>query len=127
MEQSSLRRVLVVDDDRAIRGFVAEVLIDEGYEVKTAGNGSEALAVSRAWHPDLIVLDLMMPVMDGWVFRARQRQVDTLADVPVVVTSAATNLRTHREVLEPCVVLPKPFELDELLGAVQTCALFHAG
>ncbi len=121
MEQSS-KRVLVVDDDGAIRGFVAEALMDEGYEVRTAENGSAALAVSQAWHPDLIVLDLMMPVMDGWAFRARQRQVDSLADVPVVVTSAATNLRTRRDVLEPCVLLRKPFELDDLLGAVQSCA-----
>jgi DNA-binding response OmpR family regulator len=113
--------VLVVDDDRAIRGFVAEVLMDEGYDVKTAENGNEALAVSREWHPDLIVLDLMMPVMDGWTFRARQRQEDALADVPVVVTSAATTLRTHRDTLEPCVLLPKPFELEELLGAVESC------
>ena len=101
--------------------------MDEGYEVKTAGNGDEALSVSREWQPDLIVLDLMMPVMDGWTFRTRQRQVDTLAEVPVVVTSAANNLRTQRDVLEPCVLLPKPFELDDLLGAVQSCAPSHAG
>ena len=126
MEQSA-RRVLVVDDDRAIRGFVAEVLTDEGYEVKTAGDGSEALAVSREWRPDLIVLDLMMPNMDGWTFRARQRQVDALADVPVVVTSAATTLRTNRQALEPCVLLPKPFELDDLIGAVESCASAQAG
>ena len=126
MEQSA-RRVLVVDDDRTIRGFVADVLADEGYEVKTAGDGSEALAVSREWRPDLIVLDLMMPVMDGWTFRARQRQEDELASVPVVVTSAATTLRINRRALEPCVVLPKPFELDALLGAVQSCAPVHAG
>ena len=126
MEQSS-RRVLVVDDDRAIRGFVAEVLMDEGYEVRTAENGNEALALSREWQPDLIVLDLMMPVMDGWTFRARQRQVDELADVPVVVTSAANKLRTDRDVLEPCVLLPKPFHLDDLLGAVQTCVPTRAG
>ncbi len=126
MEQSP-RRVLVVDDDQAIRGFVAEVLMDEGYDVKTAENGNEALSVSREWQPDLIVLDLMMPVMDGWTFRARQRQEGTLADVPVVVTSAANNLRAHRDRLEPCVLLPKPFELDDLLGAVQSCAPIHAG
>ena len=126
MDQS-MTRVLVVDDDRAIRGFVAEVLMDEGYEVKTAGDGSEALAVSREWHPDLIVLDLMMPEMDGWTFRARQRQEDALANVPVVVTSAATTLRLNRHALEPCVLLAKPFELDDLLGAVQSCAPVHAG
>ena len=126
MEQST-RRVLVVDDDRAIRGFVAEVLKDEGYEVKTAGDGSEALAVSREWRPDLIVLDLMMPNMDGWAFRARQRQLDALADVPVVVTSAATTLRTNRQALEPCVLLAKPFELDDLIGAVESCATTQAG
>jgi len=126
LEQSA-RRVLVVDDDRAIRGFVAEVLTDEGYEVKTAGDGSEALAVSREWRPDLIVLDLMMPVMDGWTFRARQRQVDGLADVPVVVTSAATTLRTSRQALEPCILLAKPFELDALIGAVESCRPAEAG
>ncbi len=125
--QQSARRVLVVDDDRAIRGFVAEVLQDEGYDVKTASDGSEALAVSREWRPDLIVLDLMMPNMDGWTFRARQRQVDALADVPVVVTSAATTLRTNRQVLEPCVLLAKPFELDDLIGAVESCAPAQAG
>ena len=69
----------------------------------------------------------MMPVMDGWTFRARQRKVDQLADVPVVVTSAATTLRTNRQALEPCVLLAKPFELDELLGAVQSCTPAHAG
>jgi len=120
--EQAQRRVLVVDDDRAIRGFVAEVLTDEGYEVKTAGNGREALDVSREWQPDLIVLDLMMPEMDGWAFRARQRQVDELAGVPVVVTSAANNLRRHQRLLEPCILLAKPFELDDLIGAVESCA-----
>ena len=125
MEQSA-KRVLVVDDDRMIRGFVAEVLLDEGYDVRTAADGSEALDLSREWRPDLIVLDLMMPVMDGWAFRARQRREAALADVPVVVTSAATTLRVNRYQLEPCIMLPKPFELDDLLGAVESCALVHA-
>jgi len=116
-------RVLVVDDDRAIRGFVAEVLEDEGYEVRTAGNGCEALEVSRIWTPDLIVLDLMMPIMDGWTFRARQRGLDALSKVPVVVTSAAASLRADRDALDPCVLLPKPFAIDDLLGAVQSCAV----
>ena len=101
--------------------------MDEGYEVKTAGDGREALAVSREWRPDLIVLDLMMPVMDGWTFRARQRQEDELADVPVVVTSAATTLRTSRRALEPCVLLAKPFELIDLLDAVEACAPIQVG
>ena len=67
------RRVLVVDDDLSIQGFLAEALADEGYGVRTAANGREALAILREWRPDLILLDLMMPEMDGWEFRGEQR------------------------------------------------------
>src|SRR4051794_23983356 len=86
------RRVLVVDDDVSIRGFLAEALRDEGYEVQTAGNGHDALALLREWRPDLILLDLMMPVMDGWAFRTEQRLIPNMADVPVIVLSATRDL-----------------------------------
>ena len=118
MEQS-VRRVLVVDDDRAIRGFVAEVLTDEGYDVKTAGDGSEALAVSREWPPDLIVLDLMMPVMDGHAFRVAQRGLDSAADIPVIVLSAAHNIQARASHLGAAAVFPKPFDLSTLLDVIE--------
>ena len=65
---SSVRQILVVEDDASIRGLVSDLLRDDGYQVSEACNGAEALDAVREQRPDLIVLDLMMPVMDGWTF-----------------------------------------------------------
>jgi CheY-like chemotaxis protein len=83
-------KILVVEDERGQREALAEVLSRLGYEVQCAANGSEALELMRHSEslPGLILLDLMMPVMDGWQFRAEQRKDRILADVPVVVLSA---------------------------------------
>ena len=116
------RRVLVVDDDEIIRGFVSEALQDEGYEIRTAANGRHALDVLREWKPNLIVLDLMMPEMDGWTFRAEQRKLPEAADVPVVVLSAVRDLRAQAAALGAASVLGKPFELDDLLQTVSRFA-----
>ena len=112
------RRVLVVDDDDIIRGFVSEALEDEGYDIRTAANGRHALNVLRDWKPDLIVLDLMMPEMDGWTFRAEQRKLADASDVPVVILSAARDLRARAATLDPVSILGKPFDLDELLRTI---------
>jgi len=113
------RRILVVDDDPSIQGFLAEALADEGYGVRTAANGREALAVLRAWRPDLILLDLMMPEVDGWAFRAEQRLMPGVADVPVIVLSAARDLDARTRELEPAQVFSKPFDLEALLGTIE--------
>jgi CheY-like chemotaxis protein len=113
------RRVLVVDDDASIRGFLAEALSDEGYHVETAGNGQEALTILGGWRPDVILLDLMMPVMDGWEFRSAQRQLPGLADVPVIVLSATRDLPSKAEQLQPAWLFSKPFDLDELLATIE--------
>jgi CheY-like chemotaxis protein len=115
-------RVLVVDDDAAIREFVALALGMEGCAVRTAEHGREALSVAREWSPDLIVLDLNMPIMDGWTFREEQRRQPAIAEVPVIVASAGQNLAVRPEVLEPCRYLEKPFDLDDLNRAVGKCA-----
>jgi two-component system, chemotaxis family, chemotaxis protein CheY len=118
MPESS-RRVLVVDDDPSIQGFLAEALADEGYEVRTAGNGREALVVLHGWRPDLILLDLMMPEMDGWAFRAEQRTLPEAATVPVIVLSATRDLDAKTRDLEPAQVFSKPFDLELLLGTIE--------
>src|SRR5262245_34540626 len=83
-------RVLVVDDDEMIQESIREVLHDEGYDVALAQNGVEALAKLRAGpRPSVILLDLMMPVMDGWQFRSEQKKDGTLAAIPVIVITAA--------------------------------------
>jgi CheY-like chemotaxis protein len=108
-------RVLVVDDDPAIREFVGQALEDEGYEVRLAVNGQDALTTLLEWQANLIVLDLMMPTMDGWTFRDRQREVASLAGIPVIVMSAARNLVGQTDRLAADAILPKPFDLDTLL------------
>ena len=85
-------RILVVEDDEAIRGLVTEVLRDDGYEVSEAANGAEALDYVGGHQPDLIVLDLMMPVMDGWTFVEECRRINRCSEVPIVVTSASHDL-----------------------------------
>ena len=113
------RRVLVVDDDPGIRSVISEALVEEGWEVRSAGDGRQALGVLRAWRPDAILLDLMMPVMDGWKFREVQRRLpDGLGDVPLIVLSAAREVSAHADALGAAVALPKPFDLDGVIEAV---------
>lgn len=113
------RRILVVEDEEGISRVVADLLSDEGYAVRTAANGTEALALLRAWRPDAIVLDMMMPVMDGWAFRAAQRALPNgLAAIPIVVLSAARDAAAHAAALGAAAAIPKPFDLDDVLTAV---------
>ena len=118
-------RVLVVDDDAAIRGFLLEVLTDEGYDPRVAGNGIEALDLLETWRPALILLDLRMPHLDGLGFRAAQLARPELAHVPVIVFSATRDLSAQMEALAPTAVLPKPFDLDALLTLVRGCLDGH--
>ena len=111
-------RVLIVDDDDVIRNLLGELLDGEGYAVEAAANGKEALAVLQRWRPDTILLDLMMPKMDGWRFRAEQQRQADVADVPVVILSAAHELERHAATLGAAAVVRKPFELDILLDTL---------
>jgi len=113
------KRVLVVDDESSIRLAVADALGDEGYEVLTATNGAEALDLVRESEPHAVVLDLMMPVLNGWQFLEACRQEQLCARTPVLLVSAYRKLSdaVHEE-LKVHEHLAKPFELDALLGAV---------
>lgn len=109
--------IFVVEDDRGVSEALVEVLSDEGYQVMTAGNGAEALARLReAPTPALIVLDLMMPVMDGYAFRAEQLRTPAIADVPVIVLTAGAAPRATE--LGHVDILKKPIDLVALLEAV---------
>jgi CheY-like chemotaxis protein len=109
--------ILLVDDDQAIRSAMGIVLADEGYRVSLATNGADALALlGREW-PDLIVLDLNMPVMTGWEFYQHlQAQERT---VPVVFMTAGQ--RAHEEARRhgAADALAKPFDISELVAVVQ--------
>jgi CheY-like chemotaxis protein len=113
------RRVLVVDDDPQLRELLQDVLADEGYVVQSANHGAAALDVLGTWHPDVILLDLMMPVMDGMSFRAEQRRRELALEVPIVVLSAAREARLTAMALGATATLAKPFDLAELLDTVE--------
>jgi two-component system, chemotaxis family, chemotaxis protein CheY len=119
---AALRRVLVVDDEDTIRLAVADAFEFEGYQVFTAGNGLEALESIRASPPHVVVLDLMMPVMNGWQFMEACRRETLCAGIPVVIMSAYRDLAQIAADLGSAVCIAKPFDLDVLLGAVERLA-----
>jgi CheY-like chemotaxis protein len=111
--------VLVVDDDGDVRDVLREVLEENGYLVRTAGDGREALAVLRREpRTSLILLDVMMPVMDGWEFRAEQVQDAAIADIPVVVITAVGDADEKAKAMAAAGALRKPVRLKDLLAAV---------
>lgn len=112
-------RILVVDDDSTIRETVAEALQLDGFNVETARNGAEALAAVRVRPPSGILLDLMMPIMDGWQFLERCRASQLCNGVPVVVMSAYSKLPEEASRLGVKGCIAKPFDLDVLLGAIE--------
>jgi two-component system response regulator MprA len=112
--------VLVVEDEEGIRTTLADALQDEGYEVATATNGAEALQLVRDTEPDAIVLDLMMPIMDGRAFLEACRREQRCAATPVLVVSAYRRLaEVAATELRVDAYMPKPFHLDALLEAVE--------
>lgn len=117
---SSQHHILIVEDDFDIRDTLSQILADEGYRVSTAANGREALdLLATGALPSIILLDLMMPVMNGWQFRAAQRQDARLSGIPVVVISADAGVFQRADVLDAAAILKKPVQLDELLEKVR--------
>jgi CheY-like chemotaxis protein len=104
--------VLVVDDDEAIRQVISEVLRDEGYHVVCAENGVQALReIHKDRQPDLVLLDLMMPVMSGWEVLEQMQTDASMSTIPVVIVSAMTAPGV-------CDHLSKPVDLERLLAVV---------
>ncbi len=111
-------RILLVDDDSDLREALAELLIDEGFQVTQASNGRDALDSLEQQAADLIVLDYMMPVMNGPEFRAQQRARPALAAIPVVLISAAKDCSDFAA-MAPDVILKKPFKVPALLSSIR--------
>jgi CheY-like chemotaxis protein len=114
--------VLIVEDSADLRDTLADILDYEGYRVAVAANGREALDyLHEAEPPGLVILDLMMPVMNGWEFRAAQLEDPTLAQVPVVILSGANDVEQQARLLQAAAYLTKPIDLARLLEMVQRC------
>ena len=113
LNDSSPFTVLIIEDDPDVREVMIAVIEKEGHTAIPAANGTEALRLLRdGLHPCLILLDLMMPVKNGWEFRAEQNADSRLASIPTVVVSAAG--RDAVRDLDPDGALPKPIDLDVL-------------
>ncbi len=113
-------RVLVVDDDPDIRTMLELTLVAEGLEVMTAPHGAaalELLAQRKGTPPDAIVLDMRMPVMDGWTFAARYRQLPP-PHVPIVVLTAAVDAARSAAQIGAQASVAKPFTIDDLLDVL---------
>jgi CheY-like chemotaxis protein len=112
--------VLVVDDDPDILEALSEILEAEGFEILRARNGKEALEKLEKQPPQLILLDLMMPVMDGFEFAQRMRQQrPEVANIPFIVLSADRNVGSKAQEIGAVGFLAKPFELNDLLDMVR--------
>ena len=112
--------VLVIDDEPDVQRLTQTLLALNGYHVVVARHGKEGIELLQHHCPDLVVLDLNMPVMDGWQFRAEQRHLPPrLAAVPVVLLSGDDDVPDHAAALQVDVVLRKPFEAEKLLDAVR--------
>lgn len=110
--------VLIVDDDPAIRGMLVELLSDEGYETLVAGDGHAAIEIAKNQTPDVILMDLMLPVMDGASATRIIKTNPTTSSIRVIAMSAGANLRLLADNLPADGVVGKPFDLDALLADV---------
>jgi CheY-like chemotaxis protein len=119
----SLPTVFIIEDDVDTREMLAKFLELEGYQVEIASNGLQALdRLTDGAEASVILLDLMMPVMDGWEFRRRQERDDRLRKIPTIVVSAAGRERMAQ--ISADAYLSKPVDMDELLTRVsQFCAV----
>ena len=108
----SPRRVLVVDDNKDVREVLVELLTDQGYEVSAACNGQQALTKVLIHPPDIVLLDLVMPVMSGWEFLALRAWYPVLNRLSIIVMSAVDSS------LDVAAVVLKPFLVEEVLQAL---------
>jgi CheY-like chemotaxis protein len=119
----SLKLIMVVEDDLDLRDTLADLLSLEGYAVVTAVDGRTALDWLRNGGPEphVIILDLMMPGMSGWEFRRQQLADPALAHIPVIVTTASSNIHTHP--IDVPIVLAKPVAVEILVASIERAAV----
>lgn len=113
------KKILVVEDDTSIRELLVELLESESYKVYSAVNGLEALKLLEAGNlPDLILIDLMMPIMDGYAFRTEQLKNAVWSKIPTIVMSAEANAKEKMKNFQITAFLSKPVELETILNTV---------
>lgn len=119
------KKVLIVEDDIDIRETLTELLIDEGHEVISAENGQVALDKLHAEtvQPDVIILDLMMPIKNGFQFCEEKQMDSKLRHIPIIVMSADGHIRDNMKLISAAAYLRKPLDIFEMLNAINEHAL----
>ena len=116
---SNSKTILIVEDDLDIREAMVELLEGEGYKVLTAADGDKALAVLQTQLPDLILLDLMMPIKDGFEFRREQLANVKFKNIPVIIMTADSNIENKKSNMMANDFIKKPLEIDSALLTIQ--------
>lgn len=117
------KRVLVIDDDLPIRGMLAAALRQHGFQVLLAGDGAEGQRAMTIHHPDVILLDLAMPDVNGWDFLQRLQETGHLGKIPIIVVSAHVRVEPQALLqMGVAAILPKPFNLPDLLDLIEHLA-----
>ncbi|MDP9373223.1 MAG: response regulator [Chloroflexota bacterium] len=125
-ERADREAVLVVDDDTAVRDLIEIILSDEGYRVRTAGDGRAALTLARDEPPDLVLMDVNMPILDG-ISACRQLRDDRrTAHLPVMIMSARPVRPAQLDACRADRFLPKPFDIEQLLDEIAHCVAPHS-
>ena len=114
--------MLVVEDEAYLCDLIADVLESDGHVTRKASNGRDALALLEARKPQLILLDLMMPIMDGWEFMSAMKSKPELADIPVIIITAIYDARRTQQETGARAVITKPFDIDQLSELVNLYA-----
>jgi DNA-binding response OmpR family regulator len=114
------KRVLVIDDDLPIRGMLAAALRQHGYQVLLAGDGGEGHRAMTLHHPNIVLLDLAMPDVNGWDFLQRLQETGHLGKTPIIVVSAHVRVEPQALLqMGVAAILPKPFNLADLLDLIE--------
>ncbi len=114
-----MAKILIVDDDTTIRDMLDTVLSDEGHATFQAGNGREGVELAERLHPELILMDIMMPIVDGATAIGQLRENPQTRSIRVIAMSAGSTLLQRVDQLQADGVLAKPFDLDELLANIE--------
>ena len=119
-EPQSRARILIVEDELHMRAALEKCLSEEGYRILTSADGAQGLACALNEKPDLILLDIMMPQMDGWEVLKLLRVDEGTADIPVAMLSARTEAKDRVQGLQEGAVdyICKPFSLQDLLSKI---------
>ncbi len=115
------KKILLVDDEVSLRDTIAELLILNNYDVKTAKNGNNALEILDSWIPDIIVSDIMMPIMDGYLFYKTVKETSILNQIPFIFLTAKNN-KEEKEKLKLSgadLFISKPFKIENLITIIE--------